>query len=103
MMLSGEHPDTEVDKLLESFGVQVNQIGLIPINNFFKGQQITEALGDELREKIDEIRLIYKNWSTVKITDVTRKNFLAKLSELADFLGVSLAVEHLLPGLLDLV
>ena len=37
-MLSGEHPDTEIDRLLESFGVQVSQIGTIPINNFFKGQ-----------------------------------------------------------------
>jgi len=24
MMLSGEHPDSEIDKLLESFGVQIS-------------------------------------------------------------------------------
>ena len=31
MMLSGQHPDSEIDTLLESFGVQLSQIGLIPI------------------------------------------------------------------------
>ena len=30
MMLNGEHPDNEIDKLLQSFGVQMNQIGLMP-------------------------------------------------------------------------
>ena len=38
MMLSGEHPDSEIDKLLESFGVQISQIGMIPTSNFFKGE-----------------------------------------------------------------
>ena len=38
MMLSGEHPDAEIDKLLESFGVQISSNGLIPTSNFFKGE-----------------------------------------------------------------
>ena len=38
MMMSGEHPDAEIDKLLESFGVQISQIGLLPTDKFFKGQ-----------------------------------------------------------------
>ena len=52
MMLSGEHPDTEIDKLLESFGVQISQIGLIPTSNFFKGEipEQNERLGEEIRE-----------------------------------------------------
>ena len=71
MMLSGEHPDAEIDKLLESFGVQISQIGLIPTSNFFKGEipEQNERLGEEIREQIDEKRFIYKNWSTDKLTD----------------------------------
>lgn len=26
MMMSGEHPDAEIDKLLETFGIQVSQL-----------------------------------------------------------------------------
>ena len=71
MMLSGEHPDAEIDKLLESFGVQISQIGLIPTSNFFKGEipEQNERLGEEIREQIDEKRFIYKNWSTDKLTE----------------------------------
>ena len=52
MMLSGEHPDAEIDKLLETFGVQVSQIGLIPMQNFFNGEMIENDMRvrEELRE-----------------------------------------------------
>ena len=52
MMLSGEHPDAEIDKLLETFGVQVSQIGLIPMQNFFNGEIIENDMRvrEELRE-----------------------------------------------------
>ena len=52
MMLQGEHPDAEIDKLLETFGVQVSQIGLIPLQNFFKGELIENDMRvrEELRE-----------------------------------------------------
>lgn len=105
MMLSGEHPDAEIDKLLESFGVQISQIGLIPTSNFFKGEipEQNERLGEEIREQIDEKRFIYKNWSTDKLTDKQRKKFLNKLSEQAELLEVSLCVEHLLPGLIGII
>ena len=56
-----------------------------------------------MREQIDEVRFIFKNWTTEKITDKTRKTFLMKLAQQADTLGVSLTVEHLLPGLLDII
>ncbi len=56
-------------------------------------------MSEDLREKIDEVRDVLKNWSGSKITEKTRKSFLAKISEQAEYLGVSLAVEHLLPGL----
>jgi hypothetical protein len=52
---------------------------------------------------INEVRFVFKNWTTEKITEKTRKKFLTNLAEQADALGVSLAVEHLLPGLLDII
>ena len=65
MMLSGEHPDDEIDKLLETFGVQVSQIGLMPSKNFFKGNIMDNdrGLGEELRETIEEIRSIVQDWA----------------------------------------
>ncbi len=60
-------------------------------------------MSEDLREKIDEVRGVLKNWSGSKITEKTRKSFLAKISEQAEYLGVSLAVEHLLPGLQDII
>ena len=105
MMLSGEHPDAEIDKLLETFGVQVSQIGLIPMQNFFNGGIIENDMRvrEELREQIEEVRAIFKNWTSEKTSETTRKLFLMQLAETADALGVSLTVEHLLPGLLDLI
>ena len=103
IMLSGEHPDAEIDKVLESFGVQISQIGLIPTDNFFKGQEIQEHMGEDIRERIDDVREIYKEWGSDKITDRTKRNFLKELSAEADCLGVTLAVEHLLPGLIGII
>ena len=82
-MLSGENPDAEIDRLLESFGVQISQIGLLPTNSFFKDQLPgDDVLMTELvREQIDELHYIYKYWATSKITDKQRKKFLSKLSE----------------------
>ena len=58
---------------------------------------------EEIRELIDDIRYAYKHWQTEKLSDHQRKKFLGNLAEYADQLGVSLAVEHLLPGLLDIM
>ena len=58
---------------------------------------------EELREQIEEIRAIFKNWNSDKTSETTRKLFLMQLADTADSLGVSLAVEHLLPGLLDII
>ena len=71
MMLSEEHPDAEIDKLLESFGVQISQIGLIPTDKFFKGQipENDARLTEAVCEQIDELHFIFKNWSTDKITE----------------------------------
>jgi hypothetical protein len=61
-------------------------------------------MSEDLREKIDEIRGVLKNWAGGKsITEKTRKSFLAKIAETAEYLGASLTVEHLLPGLQDIV
>jgi len=56
-------------------------------------------MSEELREKIEEICLVLKNWSSNQITERTRRLFLADLVDNAHFLGISLSVEHLLPGL----
>ena len=56
-----------------------------------------------MREQIEEIRAIFKNWNSDKTSETTRKLFLMQLADTADSLGVSLAVEHLLPGLLDII
>ena len=58
---------------------------------------------EELREQIEEIRVIFKTWNSDKTSETTRKLFLMQLADTADSLGVSLAVEHLLPGLLDII
>ena len=78
MMLSGEHPDAEIDKLLETFGVQVSQIGLIPMNNLFDGEMIENdmRMREELREQIEEVRAIFKNCTSEKTSETTRKLFL---------------------------
>ena len=60
-------------------------------------------MGEDRREQVNEVRFIFKNWSSDKITDKNRKSFLMNLAEQADALGVSLAVEHLLPGLIGIV
>ena len=104
-MMTGEYPDAEIDKLLETFGIQVSQIGSMSEKDIFQGQLIENDLriNVELRDQIDEIKFTYKNWSTLKMTDKKRKAFLQTLCDQAEYLGVSLAVEHLLPNLLDLM
>ena len=38
-------------------------------------------MNEQIRDNIDEIRFIFKNWSSAeKITEKTRKNFLMKLA-----------------------
>ena len=83
----------------------MSQIGLIPMQNFFNGEIIENdmRMREELREQIEEVRAIFKNWTSDKTSETTRKLFLMQLAETADSLGVSLAVEHLLPGLLDVI
>ena len=75
------------------------------MQNFFNGEIIENdmRMREELREQIDEVRAIFKNWTSDKTSETTRKLFLMQLAETADSLGVSLAVEHLLPGLLDVI
>lgn len=78
---------------------------MIPLQNFFKGEIIENDMRvrEELREQIEEIRVIFKTWNSDKTSETTRKLFLMQLADTADSLGVSLAVEHLLPGLLDII
>lgn len=54
-----------------------------------------------MRETIDEIRGLVRDWNTVKVTEPMRKQFLQRVNEYADTLGVSLTVEHLLPCILE--
>lgn len=72
-----------------------------PLNG--SGEVGDARLSEEVRDTIDEIRLIFQHWNTEKVNDKMRRSFLMTLSEQADYLGVSLAVEHLLPGLIGIV
>lgn len=78
MMLSGEHPDAEIDKLLETFGIQVSQIGQISFKNIFNGEILENdmRLGQELSAAIDEVKSICKNWTNPRTTESSKKQFL---------------------------
>lgn len=56
-----------------------------------------------MKELIENIKFVYKAWGTKKLSEKKRRQFLLSLSDTSDYLGVSMSVEHLLPGLLDIV
>jgi hypothetical protein len=48
---------------------------------------------------IGEIEQMFDEWFLKVTPEIVKKNFMAQLNEKAQALGVSLTVEHLLPGL----
>ena len=57
-MMTGEYPDAEIDKLLETFGIQVSQIKSMSDKEIFKGQMIENDLriNEDMKEYIDDIK-----------------------------------------------
>lgn len=99
MMMSNQYPDAEIDKLLETFkmtGTFKNDI----LNGEFIENDI--RLSEAIREAIEEIKFVQRP-NTSKSAELEKRKFLDKYFTVAELLGVSLTVEHLLPALLDLV
>lgn len=59
-------------------------------------------LSESIRETIEEIKLIHKSPSN-KSGDLEKRKFLERYCQIAELLGVSLTVEHLLPAIQTLV
>lgn len=78
----------------------------MPSKNFFKGEILEKdsRLGEELREMIDDVKTLLADWAVPgKISETRKRAFFISLPLLIDTLGVSLAVEHLLPGLMTVI
>ena len=79
MILSGEDPDDEIDKLLETFDVQGN----FSSKQLFKGEFLANdiRLGAELRTLIGECEQMFEDWILKTTPEIAKKNFLAKINE----------------------
>lgn len=100
LMQSGEYPDADIDKLLETLNVSGNFNSNI-LNGDFVENDI--RLSENIREAISEIKQIQAR-SGNKVADrVEKKRFLFKYVEVSKLIGTSLTVEYLLPTLADIV
>lgn len=99
LMMANEYPDAEIDKLLETFKMSGNFN-----NDILNGEFIENdiRLSEALRDAIEEIKIVQKAPSN-KSGDLEKRKFLQRFMEIAELLGVSLSVEHLLPVILELV
>lgn len=99
LMMANEYPDAEIDKLLETFKMSGNFK-----NDILNGEFIENdiRLSEAIREAIEEVKLVQRAPNN-KSGDLEKRKFLQRYMEVADLLGVSLSVEHLLPVLLELV
>lgn len=98
-MMANQYPDAEIDKLLETFkmsGSFKNDI----LNGEFIENDI--RLSEAIRESIEDIKIVQKAPSN-KSGDLDKRKFLQRYCEVAELLGVTFTVEHLLPALLDIV
>ncbi len=73
-------------------------------NDILNGEFIENdiRLSEAIREAIEEIKFVQRP-NTSKSAELEKKKFLEKYFTMAELLGVSLTVEHLLPALLELV
>lgn len=73
-------------------------------NDILNGEFIENdiRLSEAIREAIEEIKFVQRP-NTSKSAELEKRKFLDKYFTVAELLGVSLTVEHLLPALLDLV
>lgn len=104
MMMSGQHPDEEIDKLLETFGPS-NWTNGFSMKTFFQGEIVSNDMrhGRELADAIDEIRAMRANWAKARTSDGAKKAFLQQVTHNAEAIGVQVAVEHLLPAILEVM
>jgi hypothetical protein len=97
--LTHKYPDADIDRLLESFkssGSFKNDI----LNGEFIENDI--RLSESIREAIEEIKQVQRP-SINKSSELDKRKFLQRYHEIAELLGVSLTVEHLLPAILEIV
>lgn len=94
-MMNGDYPDAEIDKLLETFSM-TGQFK----NNIVNGEFIENdiRLSEEIRETIEELKTMARPGGN-KTMDLEKKKLLNRTVEIAELLGVTLSVEHLLPSL----
>ena len=99
MMMNNEYPDAEIDKLLETIKMTGNFK-----NDIINGDYIENdiRLSESIREAIEEIKIIQRP-NTSKSAELDKKKFIDKYYTVAELLGVSLTVEHLLPAIISLV
>lgn len=73
-------------------------------NDILNGEFIENdiRLSEAIREAIEDIKTIQKVPLNKK-GDMEKRRFLARYTEVAELLGVSFTVEHLLPALLEIV
>jgi hypothetical protein len=98
-MMSYDDTDAEIDKLLETFSMSGFNMMKISAGDFIENDI---RLTEQIRDAIDEIKQLSRPASS-KNQEMEKRKFLQKYMETAELLGVSLSVEHLLPGLLDIV
>ncbi len=73
-------------------------------NDILNGEFIENdiRLSEAIREAIEEIKFVQRP-NTSKSAELEKRKFLDKYFTVAELLGVSLTVEHLLPTILELV
>jgi hypothetical protein len=59
-------------------------------------------LSEQIRESIEEIKIIQRTAHT-KSGDLEKRKFLQKYADVAELIGVTLTVEHLLPAIVEIV
>jgi hypothetical protein len=96
MMMNNEYPDAEIDKLLETIKMTGNFK-----NDILNGDYIENdiRLSEAIREAIEEIKIVQRP-NTSKSAELDKKKFIDKYYAVAELLGVSLTVEHLLPAII---
>lgn len=96
LMMQNSYADDEIDKLIETF----NMMGYKGIQKIHSGELIDNdiRLSENIRNALDDIREIQR-MPFNRQGDIERRRFLSKYPSIAELIGVSLTVDHLLPCL----
>jgi hypothetical protein len=98
MIMTGEYPDAEIDRILETFSMSGQQN--VILNGEFLENDI--RLSESVREAIEQIKQVQKP-SAGKLAENSKVKFLTRYMDTAELLGISHTVEYLLPALVELV